>query len=153
MDANSSSRAHHKCLAPCLLCKQWMASSLLQKRSALTTSVLWLRKAVRFMLLWSGKHTIQFSSFDNVFCRLTSETLSEEATLLAFQFHVPQGLILPIWLNRLLWLSAILQIERLLLVKDTVSGIFWSAPPEYTVQQLILCVKAAQLYQWKTTII
>lgn len=117
MDANSSSRAHHKCLVLCLLCKQWMPSSLLQKHSALTTSVLWLRKAVCFMPLWSGKHTIQFSLFDNVYCRFNRKP---GGTFLAFQFCAVQCLIFPIWLNPLLWLSANLQIERLLLKIDWV---------------------------------
>lgn len=68
------------------------------------------------------------------FAGLTAKPCQKRQHFLAFQFHIPQSLILPIWLNRLLWLIAILQIERLLLVKGRGSGIFWSAPIEYIVQ-------------------
>lgn len=126
MDANSSSKAHHKCLVLCLLCKQWMASSLLPKRSALTTSVLWLRKLCASCYYGVENIPFTFHYLAMCFCRLNSKTLLGEATLFSISFCIPQSLILLIWLNHLFRLIPFLQMEGLLLVKDRVSGLFWS---------------------------
>ena len=117
-------------LSACCVSNEWHQHyGQSSSSSALTTSVLWLTVAVCVMPLWRGKHTIQFSLCDNVFCRLNRKnTVKEAAVFSAFKFHVPQCLIWPIWLKRLLWLSAILQIERLVFVRDRGSGLFWWAP-------------------------